>query len=167
MDIQNNLVQNSEKENDCLHRPLFNVNIRLFVSNEQYRTVILNICDYMKLVMTQGYKNYPKLLGLSGANIGIPFNIISIVKDNEIVHMINPTIVKMSKQTRMVQSNCGSLCLPEKCSVIRREWIEVSFYEITGRHNQERFTIAEGGSTIQHEIDHNKGILITDTNKHL
>jgi peptide deformylase len=116
--------------------------------------------------MSQEYEDYPKLLGLSGANIGIPFNIISIYK-NGVIHIINPSIVKMSKQTRIVQSNCGSLRLSAKCSVVRREWIEVSYYDITGKHHQEKFTIAEGGATIQHEIDHNKGILITNTNKHL
>jgi peptide deformylase len=121
----------------------------------------------MKLVMTQEYDNYPKLAGLSGANIGIPFNIIALLKNDEIVYMINPSIIKMSKQIRMISSNCGSLNLKEKISVLRREWIDVSYYDTFGRHNQERFTIAEGGSTIQHEIAHNRGILITDGTKHL
>jgi peptide deformylase len=167
INVENNLVQISESENDCLHRPLFNVNIRLFVDNVLYHKIILDVCDYMNLVMTQEYENYPKLAGLSGANIGIPFNIIALFKNDEVVHMINPSIIKMSKQTRMVRSNCGSLNLKEKVSVARREWIDVSYYDIFGRHNQERFTIADGGATIQHEIDHNKGVLITDTSKHL
>ncbi len=117
--------------------------------------------------MLQEYTDYPKLLGLSGANVGIPFNIISICKNNEITHMLNPIITKVSKQTHCVQSNCGSLCLSEKVPVIRREWIEVSYYDITGRHHQDKFTFADGGSTIQHEIEHNKGILIIDHNKHI
>jgi len=121
----------------------------------------------MKLVMTQEYENYPKLAGLSGANIGIPFNIITLLKNDEIVYMINPSIIKMSRRTRIVNSNCGSLNLKEKISVSRREWIDVSYYDVFGRHNQERFTIAEGGATIQHEIAHNRGILITDENKNL
>ena len=165
--VEDNLVQKSESENDCLRRLLFNVNIRLFTGNEHYRKIILNICDYMKLVITQKYDNYPKLAGLSGANIGIPFNIISILKNDEVIHMINPSIVRMSKQIRMVKSNCGSLNLTEKISVARREWVEVSYYDVSGRHNQAKFTIAEGGSTIQHEIDHNKGILINDVNRYL
>lgn len=165
--IEDNLVQSSEKENDCLRRVLFNINMRLFTNNEHYRKTILDVCDYMKLVITQEYDNYPKLAGLSGANIGIPFNIIALFKNDEVVYMINPSIVKMSKQVRMVSSNCGSLNLKEKISVNRREWVDVSYYDIFGRHNQERFTIAEGGATIQHEIDHNKGILITDTHKRL
>lgn len=121
----------------------------------------------MKSVITQEYDNYPKLSGLSGANIGIPFNIIALFKNDEVVFMINPSIVKMSKQTRIVKSNCGSLNLKEKICVPRREWIDVSYYDIFGRHNQERFTIANGGATIQHEIDHNRGILIIDVNKYL
>ena len=165
--IEDNLVQNLEAEDDCLHRLLFNVNMRLFTSNELYRKTILDVCDYMKLVMTQEYENYPKLAGLSCANIGFPFNIIALPKNDEIVYMLNPSITKMSKQTRVVSSNCGSLNLKEKISVTRREWVDVSYYDIFGRHNVERFTIAEGGATIQHEIDHNKGILITDTSKHL
>ena len=165
--IEDNLVQNSESENDCLHRPLFNVNIKLFINNERYKKTILDICDYMKLVITQEYENYQKLSGLSGANIGIPFNIIALVKKDEVVCMINPSIVKMSKQTRMIKSNCGSLNLKDKISVSRREWVDVSYYDIFGRHNQERYTIANGGATIQHEIDHNRGILIIDRSKHL
>jgi peptide deformylase len=121
----------------------------------------------MKLVITQEYENYQKLSGLSGANIGIPFNIIALGKKDEIVCMINPSIVKMSKQTRMIKSNCGSLNLKDKISVSRREWVDVSYHDIFGRHNQERYTIANGGATIQHEIDHNRGILIIDRNKHL
>lgn len=117
--------------------------------------------------MSTVYDDYQKLLGLSGANIGIPFNIISIYKNGEITHMINPSITKMSKQTRVVQSNCGSLNLPEKCSVTRREWVEVSYYDTEGKHHEKKFTIADGGSTIQHEIAHNRGILITDGTKHL
>ncbi len=121
----------------------------------------------MRLVVTQKYDNYPKLAGLSGANIGIPFNIITLFKDDVVIHMINPSITKMSKQTRVVNSNCGSLNLKEKISVTRREWVDVSYHDIDGRHHQTRFTIAEGGATVQHEIDHNKGILITNINKHL
>lgn len=168
--IEDNLVQKLEKENDFLLRPLFNVNMRLFRSNKHYHMIIIKICNYMKLVINQKYENYPKLAGLSGANIGIPFNIITILRKDDLIdflHMINPTIIEISSETRKLQTNCGSLNLPSKYPVVRREWIEVSYYDVNGNHNQEKFTLDNGGSTIQHEIDHNKGILITDNHKHL
>lgn len=165
--IEDNLVQKSEKENDFLLRPLFNVNMRLFKSNKHYRMVVIKICNYMKLVIIQKYENYPKLVGLSGANVGIPFNIITVLKNDNVVHMLNPSIIEISTETRKLQTNCGSLSLPAKYPVIRREWVEVSYYDISGKYSQEKFTLDNGGSTIQHEIDHNKGILITDNHKHL
>lgn len=162
-----NLVQKSESEDDCLTRLLFNVNMRLFKSNKKYRKIILKVCDYMEEVMNQEYCDYPKLAGLSGANISIPFNIIAVAQERDILILINPTIVQMSKQTRILHTNCGSLRLPAKYPVVRREWVDVSYYDVSGKHHQRRFTLEENGATVQHEIDHNKGILITDSNKHL
>jgi peptide deformylase len=165
--VECNLVQKSENESDCLIRALFNVNVRLFKDNKKYRKIILKVCDYMEEVMSQEYCDYPKLAGLSGANIGIPFNIIAIAQERDIMILINPSIIQMSKQTKVLHTNCGSLRLPAKYPVVRREWVKVSYYDTTGNHHQKRFTLAENGATVQHEIDHNKGILITDNNKHL
>jgi peptide deformylase len=163
--IEFNLVQKSESENNCLVRELFNVNMRLFKNNKSYRKIILKVCDYMEKIMNQEYSDYTKLSGLSGANIGIPFNIITIVQECGLLTLINPSITQMSKKTKILYSNCGSLRLPEKCPVARREWVDVSYYNTVGEHQHRRFTLDENGATVQHEIDHNRGILITDSHK--
>ncbi len=165
--IEEDLVQKDEECSDCLTRPLFDVNMRLFGSNRSYRTIIIGICDYMERVINREYTNYAKLAGLSGANVGIPCNIISIRKENRTLTMINPVITKMSKTVKELESNCGSLNLSKPFPVNRRKWVDVSYYDTAGKHHEQRFAIPDGGGTIQHEIDHNRGVLITDTAKHL
>jgi peptide deformylase len=165
--ISDVLIQKGEEYDDYLYRQLFNVNIRLFNSNRNYKDIIVKVCEYMENILKQDYSDYGKLAGLSGANIGIPFNIVLVIVSNKVNVLINPIITKVSKKTKSLQSNCGSLNLPAKIPVKRREWIDVSFYGIDGNHYNERFQADAGGSTIQHEIDHNRGILITDTEKHI
>lgn len=136
--------------------------MRLFKSNTEYQEIIIQICNYMTDIMSKKFSDYSNLLGLSGANIGIPYNIIAFVKDDRINHMINPIVVAMSKKTKTKLSNCGSINLKDKCVVSRREWIAVEYYNINGVLEQKKFTLDECGGTIQHEICHNKGFLITD-----
>lgn len=165
--VSDNLVQKDEEQSDYLVRQLFNVNIRLFNINQSYRKIIIDICNYMEKVLKQDYSDYNKLSGISGANVGIPYNIIIALIDEKPVIMINPTITRVSKKKISLQSNCGSLKLPASFPVERREWLEVSFYDIDGKHKIEKFYAISGGATIQHEIDHNRGVLITDTKKHI
>ena len=165
------LVQDKEEHDDCLHRPLFPVNVRLYNDNAGYRSVIQDIVEYMFEVTIKKFKDYPTLRGLSGANVGIPYNIVVLRSPdyNNLVY-INPVIIKKWGGTRTVESNCGSLNLKEKIEVERHKKILVSLYEydfeIQGpkdplKQTDEIFTGADA-STMQHEIDHNNGILITN-----
>ena len=165
--VSDNLVQKGEVNSDYLCRQLFNVNMRLFNNNSSYRELIIDICKYMEKVLKQDYSDYNKLAGVSGANVGIPYNIIVVSISNTPTIMINPTITKVSRKKVILQSNCGSIGLRETIPVERREWIEVSFFNIDGKHNIEKFSSTSGGATIQHEIDHNRGVLITDVKKHI
>ena len=77
------IVQEREPEFDrsVLHRKLFPVNMRLFASSAPYRTHILGIISYMEWVMSQTWEDYQSnpdggTYGISGANLGIPYNII-------------------------------------------------------------------------------------------
>lgn len=118
--------------------------------------------------MIYEFSNYPKLAGISGANIGVPWNIILVKNRHEkSLTMINPSVFGMSEGKITVQSNCGSLLLPKKISVERREWVEVSYYDVAGIPQKQRFAVEDKGCTVQHEIDHNRGVLITDFDKHL
>jgi peptide deformylase len=76
--------------------------------------------------------------------------------------MINPEIIERSKDTITGKSNCGSLCLKEKVKVRRYRKVTAVWYDISGNKRQRVFDSKKGGGTIQHEIDHNNGILITD-----
>ena len=170
------LVQDKEEHDDCLHRPLFPVNIRLLNggdgNNGQYRFLIQHSTDIMLMAMEKEYSDYNELKGISGANVGIPFNIVIVLtgrnkeKDPQYEVLLNPVIVKRSRKKRVVESNCGSLNMDKPIDVERREWVDVEYYEFNPQHmkvekKKKRFT----SGTIQHEIDHNNGILITNPSR--
>lgn len=160
-------MQIKEKENTSLTLPAREVNVRMLKENRYYRDLINKVCEYMLFILKHPYSDYTPLRGLSGANVAVPMNIIAIMRADEPLVMINPTIAKVSRKTRMVSSNCGSINLPNAIQVKRREWVEVSYYDTDGEHYQKRFDFANGSAVIQHEIDHNRGVLITDSDKHL
>lgn len=168
MRIRDALVQESDeqlKDSASLHMKAAPVVMRLYRSNISYRKMIQNIVEYMEDVMDSDYENYQELKGISGANIGVPLNII-IVKfsDDYKKVMINPVITAKSEDTRVLSSNCGSLNLTKKIKVRRYTWVDVEYYDLKGKKQSKRYYISDGrmGGTIQHEIDHNLGILITD-----
>jgi len=75
--------------------------------------------------------------------------------------MINPKIVEKSTRTKVLKSNCGSIRLEKSIKVIRPEWIRIEFHNmnlIKETHKIDGYL----GFTIQHEVEHNLGILITD-----
>lgn len=154
------LVQNNEEYAEILHRKLFPVNIRLYKSNRKYALIIRNIIGYMEQVLFMKFSDYPTLRGLSGANIGIPFNIVLVKEDDDIWVLINPEIIWRSKKTKVVKSNCGSLNLDKKVPKERSIAVKVKFFNIKGEEELKMFK--EISTTVQHEIDHNNGILITN-----
>lgn len=166
------LVQNGEEEDDCLHRPGFDINTRLFKKNREFNRLIHRIIDYMKMTLCIDFKDYNKLKGISGANIGIPFNIVAVLHNGIIEVFINPSITKVSRSKTTILSNCGSINLPKPIRVDRRAWIQVKWMDAEGRQHKEHFTVYNNdkigpniAGTLQHEIDHNQGVLITDLKK--
>ena len=163
-------IQNGQENDDCLHRPGFNVDIKLFRENREFKTIIYQIVDYMKTILCTSFKDYGKLRGISGANIGIPLNIIAVLFEGRIDVFINPKVLKTSSSKTTVLSNCGSLNLPNPIKVNRHSWIQIEWMDINGKNRKRYFTITDVinynilpiAATLQHEIDHNKGILITD-----
>jgi peptide deformylase len=158
------IVQNGQTNDDCLHRPVFDVNVEMFRKNKMYNDIILGIIDYMILLLNTTFENYNPLKGISGANVGIPLNIV-IVSDEGNRIFINPVITKTSATKISVSTNCGSVNLPEPIKKDRYIWIQLEWIDIKGIHREKVFTIEENKRmtlTLQHEIDHNKGILITD-----
>lgn len=166
------IVQNGEEDDDCLHRPGFNVNRKLFLENREYNKIIQKVIEYMKTVLCTTFGNYDKLKGISGANIGIPLNIVEVLHNGHIHVFINPVIIKVSHSKITVLSNCGSVNLPKPISVDRNTWVRVKWMDVDGSQHEEHFTANNNDKkvpnialTLQHEINHNQGILITDLRK--
>ena len=165
-----------EEDTDILHRKLFNVNMRLYNSNVEYKNVIKKVIKYMREVICTEFDDYAELRGLSGANVGIPLNIIAIKVKNKkglppnlkvasqytiVFFFLNPKIVKHSRKTTIIESNCGSINLSTSVKVVRYDWIELESYDLSGKKQLERYN-KPLSLTIQHEVDHNAGVLITD-----
>lgn len=160
-DITDSLLQDEldkSEQGEMLHRKLFDVNIRLYNKNKIYRALVLDTVQYMVKLCDCEFSNYAKLKGISGANVGIPFNIVVVDK----MVFLNPKIVTYSSDTKVINSNCGSLRLPSKVNVTRSKSITVAYVDpYDGSQKTERYSGAIG-STLQHEIDHNNGITILD-----
>ncbi len=144
----------NDEDKDILTRRLFDVNMRLMKTSPHYRAIINAVAIYIQTLATTEREGYKKPHGFSGANAGIPFNIIALA-DGEV--MINPAIIAESGE-KVIESNCGSLLLPEPIRIKRNASIVFGYYDLYGRyHCKQGFY-----PTVQHEIDHNNGILITD-----
>jgi len=159
------LVQTTEENPEILHRRGFQVNMRLYNNNKDYRNVILHIIHYMEEVSNKKYSNF-LVWGMSGANVGIPFNIICIRRNNEKIEtLINPQIISYSIDAREVHvQGCGSIPNCGQVTLSRPARVTVSYYTVDGRNKVEEFSHFNSFVT-QHEIDHNNGILITDYGK--
>lgn len=154
-----------------LRTPLFDVNMRLFHGSQFYQTMIRNICRELKTLALSEYEDYSRPFGMSGANMGLPFNIVGYVVDRDgtggmgMAHcriLINPKIHETSSTTHVARSNCGSIRLPRPIRIRRWDWVDVGFFNEAGEPRREVFLQNRNGDTIQHEVDHNRGILITD-----
>jgi peptide deformylase len=145
----------------------FPVNMRLFNTSPEYKAIILQQCNYIRELCLDTKQGYKKPHGMSSANAGLAFNIIGITinrntsKETCLI-MINPEIMEYSKEKVISSSNCGSLTLKENINIERSEKVLVRWKSPEGKHGERWFNREQGSLTIQHEIDHNLGILITD-----
>lgn len=168
MKVQDYLTHiDNEEDKPFLRTKLLDVNMRLFNSSTEYSDIVRACARYVVDLAGTTMDGYKKPHGMSGANLGIPFNIIAYVKnrneeDEEVVLMINPKILHATATKQIVMSNCGSIRLEEPIPVERAAGVLVSWYNYFGKKQQGVFRRGDGGFTIQHEIDHNLGVLITD-----
>ena len=161
---------NNPEDKPFLRSKLLDVNMRLFKTSGYYNHIIKLQCEYLKILVLTKMEGYKKPHGMSAANAGLAFNIITICrnrgKSNEYAQvMINPKVLGYGGAEVETESNCGSLTLKEPIKVARRELVEVAYYDENGIMNINTFGRNDCGFTIQHEIDHNLGILITDTTR--
>lgn len=146
----------NEEDKDILTRKLFDVNMRLYKTSEPYRNIVQQCAEYLLWWVETEKEGYKKPHGVSGANAGIPFNIVAI--PGEV--MLNPKITYESGEDgrKKSMSNCGSLTLEEPIEIWRYEYVDVEYFRLDGTSATKSGYLP----TLQHEIDHNNGILITD-----
>lgn len=157
----------NEADKDILTRRLFDVNIRLYKSSPMYKSIVDGACSYIQWGATTTRDGYKKPHGFSGANAGVPFNIIALADGSVIV---NPTYEAIGTAKAIADSNCGSLTLEKPIRIERHARVKIDGYWWTnslpraGGASLKRFESALVGyyPTHQHEIDHNNGVLITD-----
>lgn len=150
-------------DRDVLTRKLFDVNMRLFSTSPEYKQLVLQVCSYIADLLANPCEGYTKPKGMSGANIGVPFNIIGIATADKPQVMINPRITRTYGSMVSASSNCGSLTLPAPITIKRHEFIDVEYYDTEGsKHILKKVGREHHGFTIAHEVDHNLGLLITD-----
>lgn len=150
------------EEADYLTDGLFGVNMRLFHSCKPYKEIVQKCCEHIKWCACNKKDGYRNPAGWSGANAGIPWNIIAYRYREGARAMINPVYESVSNEMETVKSNCGSLTLTEPVAVERFKMIRVQFFDIHGLEHAENFNRGAGGYTIQHEIEHNEGLLLED-----
>lgn len=148
------ILGRSNEGDDYLRRRVHNVDMHLFHSSPRYRAIVNEAAQYIQLLATTERRGYKKPHGFSAANAGIGWNIIALA-DGQV--MINPVITASSGEKESL-SNCGSLLLPAPIRIKRYAHVSGFSFNMDGRRQ-----IFEGYlPTVQHEIDHNNGILITD-----
>jgi peptide deformylase len=159
-----NWVLNVNNVEPMLHKQLFDVPMRLFIYNEEnkeFRKLLKGIISYMKRVLETKFEEYPETKGISGANVGIPYNIVLVKKGKKVLTFINPKMMPLTDEQKEVKSNCGSILLQEPIKIKRYKKISVAWYDLNGNYHMEDFR-GRVACTLQHEIEHNLGILITD-----
>jgi peptide deformylase len=109
--IRDSIIQVSEND-PILRKQLFDVPMRLFRNNYSFKHVILDIISHMKATLNSKYDDYPEVKGISGANVGIPYNIIVIKVGEANKVFINPLMgIRDKEEVVEVESNCGSIVL--------------------------------------------------------
>ena len=95
--------------------------------------------------------------GLAANMIGVSKCVIAVRIGSRALAMLNPEILHHAPTAYEAEEGCLSLSGTRKA--LRYKWIEVRYRDEKFRPQQERFT-GFPAQTIQHEIDHTKGILI-------
>lgn len=150
-------------QSDMLSRQLFDVNIRLLKTNPVYKTLIwLNAC-YILWVLSREFTDYKDIKAVGAATVGVPYNIVAFRQaDNKMRTLVNPKIVDASTVLISAKTNCPALMLEESIETKRPSWISIDYHDTDGNvYKAMKIERHQGAFSIQHEIDHNNGILIT------
>lgn len=154
----------NEFDDSTLKNPLFNINMRLFQCSPFYRQIVMDCVQYMESHLNMNFDDYHNHRGISGAELGLPWNIIAYKTGMKKKFCLNPRIIRKSEDGVFSETSCGALMkLDRKVKVFRSSTIDLEYYDLKGQKIIEKnIGRHEGGFTIQHEIDHNCGISILD-----
>ena len=105
-----------------------------------------------------------KAIGLAAPQIGISKRIIVAKEPNNAgaIVLINPVIVKKSKQVSTAEESCLS-CPNAVIKITRPKEVKVRSLNLDGTYTTLKYR-GLLGREVQHEIDHLNGRLITDEN---
>lgn len=108
-------------------------------------------------------------LGMSAIQLGVPKNIFVMRKpwkSNNLVVMINPSILSCSLETSLGVEGCFSIPLPSDIGAVvcRPQTVEVQYETDEGKLVKELLTGSEA-RIFQHELDHLQGILMIDESR--
>lgn len=101
--------------------------------------------------------NSDRCVGMSASMIGENKRIIAFAAGPFVMTMINPRIVKKSKQTYTAEEGC--LSLDGERTALRHAEIEVEFYDMDFKKQRCKYT-GFAAQVIQHEVNHCDGIVI-------
>lgn len=158
------LVQESDKDGrNMLHNPVPDVDMRLFRSSPFYRQLIMDVVNYMDSHLSMSYEDNTAPLGISGAKLSVPWNIIGFKHKGKNKFCINPKITRYSTEGTETTTNCGALKLKQDIKVLRSNLINLEYFDLKGQRIIEKnIGRYEGSFVIQHEVDHNLGVTILD-----
>ncbi len=102
--------------------------------------------------------NHNQGVGLAAPQVNSLQRIIVVKNNSNSIALINPVIIKKSKNKEIMEEGC--LSIPECSFLIKRfKEIDVKFIDLDGQERKEKYRDLLA-RIIQHEIDHLNGILI-------
>ncbi len=100
------------------------------------------------------------IIGISAPQLGEGVRLIGFKRNNEVLFMVNPVIVKVSEQTFRVREGCSSIGNGKiplwvvRHKIVKVKGFNLDWQEVTYKGRD------EFGQVLQHEIDHLNGRLI-------
>jgi len=164
--ISDQVVQEDDKNEfdiSVLKNPVFPVNMRLYRTSPFYRQIIMDCIQYMESHLNMTFEDYHNQRGISGAELGLPWNIIAYKHGQKKKFCLNPKIIRRSDEGVETETKCGALKLDKGIKVFRHSFIDLEYFDTRGQKIVEKnIGRNEGGFTVQHSVDHNYGIGIRD-----
>lgn len=121
---------------------------------ERFDTELREIIDEMFVLMRQN-----EGIGLAAPQAGVAKQFFVCGIENEMLSLINPVIVEAGQKAQMIE---GCLSLPDmRVNVTRNDRVYIVGLDIQGRKRQYELT-GLWARVVQHEMDHLKGVLISD-----